>query len=370
MALPYPEGEVYFKSATLKLNNFDASDDMSFYSNFLVEYVWNRPYCTNFEIETTKNHPRSTLRTGFGDLWATRFGVWDTTYVLFSDKDDGTGVFRQAVIKNNENFNETRDFDSSGTRKTRICAVPMGPEKYMYIDLTVPIRAIYFPIASKSSQVNENLCTYLMVDFRLRKGVKMRSRDSDSEHDVPYSYKDGLNFRAYQSLCFNIPGIYALLALPQQMRNMDKGLYQTTVKGEELINLWGAENINKGRVKYGAPSNSTTIEFSRLIDLATVLLDNFGVDISWTPYEHSSWVLNFLQQVSTLGLAFIPIAGPLISVSFAVGLKAITDPDTFKSENVLGLTADVMAAVLATALAMKGNVPTSFLGKKTVFLSH
>jgi hypothetical protein len=43
----------------------------------------------------------------------------------------------------------------------------------MYIDLTFPIRAIYFPLAQKPSKVFPDLCSYLMVDFRLRQGVQM-----------------------------------------------------------------------------------------------------------------------------------------------------------------------------------------------------
>ncbi|KAL8851248.1 MAG: hypothetical protein Q9198_011079 [Flavoplaca austrocitrina] len=60
------------------------------------------------------------------------------------------------------------------------------------------------------------------------------------------------------------------------MRNLDKGLYQTTMVGEELINLFDAGNINKDQP---AAKNKTTVTFSRDIDLAGVIRDNFGVDI-------------------------------------------------------------------------------------------
>lgn len=61
------------------------------------------------------------------------------------------------------------------------------------------------------------------------------------------------------------------------MRNVDKGLYQTTVVGEELINIAGAENINKWQP---AVANRTSVGFSRDIDLAAVIRDNFGVDVN------------------------------------------------------------------------------------------
>lgn len=59
------------------------------------------------------------------------------------------------------------------------------------------------------------------------------------------------------------------------MRNMDKGLYQTTVPGEELINMLDSKNINEG----GYVESKKIVYFSRDIDLARVISDNFGVDV-------------------------------------------------------------------------------------------
>ncbi|KAL8691175.1 MAG: hypothetical protein Q9224_004235 [Gallowayella concinna] len=250
-----------------------------------------------------------------------------------------------------------RDKDQGGPEKVHLQPVTLGLERYMYLDLTVPVRAVYFPIAAKSSEFNEGLCTYLMVDFRLRKGVKMRSRQSDTVEDVPYSYSRGLGWRAYQSLCFDIPGIYAFLVLPQKMRNLDQGLYQSTEPGEELINLFEAENINPDRE---AIPNSSRVDFNRGIDLASVIRDNFGVDICWTPYKYDVWVFGVLQNITTLGLGFIPVAGPLCSIAFTIALSAITDPEGFKTENVLKLSPETLVAVCTSAAAMKKNIPKGF----------
>ncbi|KAL8881225.1 MAG: hypothetical protein Q9198_001530 [Flavoplaca austrocitrina] len=277
MALPYPEGEVYFKRSLLKYPGFAIdSNDKDFYSNVLVESVWNTWYNSNLEIPLTKPHIRAKLVSGYGEWYNTHFGVWDTQSACFGNKNDGTEITREVVLGKNKNFNSVRDKDQGGPDKSHLQPVTMGDEKYMYLDLTVPVRAVYFPVAASSSALNKELCTYLMVDFRLRKGVKMRSRQTGKTYDVPYSYSRGLGHRAYESLCFDIAGIYAYLVLPQKMRNLDKGLYQTTVVGEELINLFGAGNINKDQP---AVKNKTTVSFSGDIDLASVIRDNFGVDI-------------------------------------------------------------------------------------------
>ena len=61
-----------------------------------------------------------------------------------------------------------------GPLMTAITPVKLHPDQpYMYIDLNVPIRAVYFPLAQKASSVFPDLCSYLMVDFRMRQGVRM-----------------------------------------------------------------------------------------------------------------------------------------------------------------------------------------------------
>ena len=290
----------------------------------------------------------------------TKFGVLDKMYCNFGDDRKGDNLKRQVICDTNTNFDEIRDNDAGGPRKTRLCPVPMGPEKYAFIDMVVPIRAIYFPLAAKAGAINQDLCSYLMVDFRLPKGVSMRSQWTGNRYFVPFNNEIGLGKgdRIYQTLALNVPGIYALLSLPPQLRNMDKGLYVAKVEGEELINLMGADS------RTGPPANTTHIKFYRDIDLVSVMADNFGVDVTWTPYEYSSWVAEFITNVTTLGLGYIPIAGPLISVAFSLGLTAITDPDFFKADNVLGVTTNVLNAILASSLNMKANLAPGFLGSK------
>ncbi|KAL9098422.1 MAG: hypothetical protein Q9163_005913 [Psora crenata] len=365
MALPYPEGIVYFKTEALKQFGYDATNESDFYGHFLVEYVWNQCIYSGSDLDSKKqDHDHSgPLHTGYGQWYNTRFGVWDTMHCNFGDNRDGTELKRRVISATNTNFNEIRDRDSGGPAKIRLCPIPMGPEKYLFLDLVVPIRAIYFPLASKASAVNQNLCTYLMMDFRLRKGVKMRSTTTGNVYDIPFDNSEGLgikNGRSYQSLIINVPGVYALLSLPPQLRNMEKGLYMAKKVGDELVNLVGAGSFGTGT----PPENTITLGFHREIDLAQVISDNFGVDISWTPYEYDVWVFDFLQNVVTLGLGYIPIAGPLISVAFSVGLTAITDPEFFEADNVLGLTTNVLNAVLASALGMRDNLPSSFKGSR------
>ena len=82
MALPYPEGSVYFRRTALRLPtppwNFDVQNERTFYSHCLIENVWNTEafhYGTSTPSPgTLETHPRSRVVVGQGQSYRTRFG--------------------------------------------------------------------------------------------------------------------------------------------------------------------------------------------------------------------------------------------------------------------------------------------------------
>ena len=152
MALPYPEGQVYFRRSALNLKdspyNFDVQDTTSFYSHCLLENVWNTwafSSNTNPSIDHIPTHPRSNPITGkaqggyetrFGKSHFSRIictlvlsdhpaGVWDKTSVMFSDNQDGKSYDSIVQLDNNQNFNELRNLDQGGPFKTILRPVPL-----------------------------------------------------------------------------------------------------------------------------------------------------------------------------------------------------------------------------------------------------
>ena len=272
---------------------------------------------------------------------------------MFSDEQNGRNFFRRIDMVNNQNFNEVRDFDSSGPLKTILRPVPMVRAKYMLIDWVNPIRAIYFPLAHQAGPGYEDLCVYLMIDFRLRQGVEVLHPRSGTYLSLNFDRELGLDYRHLYVMSFDLKGIYDYLILPQQLRAPEKGLYRTEPRGDALITMWGHDEPTSR-----APSFLNR-PFLREIDLVSVINNNFGVDVTWQPYQYSSWVVNFLTHVIELGLGFIPVIGPLMSVSFSVGLQIITDPDAFRSENILHLSADIIAALISGGMDVRDNLPRS-----------
>lgn len=272
---------------------------------------------------------------------------------MFSNNQDGRNYFNQVRLDNNQNFNELRDYDQGGPAKTILRPVPLVNARYMLIDWLNPFRAIYFPLAHQAGPGYEDLCVYMMIDFRLRQGVEMLSPGGGRYLSLQFDRERGLTYRHGDVMSFDLRGIYDYLILPPQLRAPEKGLYKTERRGDELITMWDRYRPT--------PQNPrlVTRPFTRHIDLVRVINDNFGVDVTWQPYQYSSWVVNFITHVTTLALGFVPVIGPLLSVSFSIGLQIIMDPEGFRDQNILHLGADIIAALIDSGSQARQNLPRS-----------
>ena len=355
MSLPYPEGEVFFKRSALKhpSSGFDADSQASFYKHALVETVWNNRFCNQSEHPDSFKHRFCSLNKHDPDLWETDYYTWSYQRFHFTTVKDPTYVHRRVALENNSNANEIRDCEKGGPNKVVIMPVELGSERYLYMDLTAIVRAVYFPLAYQCDENFEGLCSYLMVDFRMRKSIAFRNSDHGIT-TLECSSVYGLTKDAWSwSMGFDLQGLYGYLALPRQLRNPDFGLFESSSKGDELIWLTHNEYI-------GEHNPETKVSFDREMDLAKVVSSNLGVDLVWTPYEFSSWAVKLFTSLVEFGLGFIPVVGPLLAVEFSITVTAITDPDFFKSDNILELPLDILGAVLDSASQNKKFMAEGF----------
>lgn len=123
---------------------------------------------------------------------------WDSMNALFSAEDgveqpvfresDGmhynrhSGIKRIVKTKLPDDSEEYEKRAKGGPLMTAVTPIKLKPgQPYMFVDLNVPIRAIYFPLAQKPSTVFPDLCSYLMVDFSPCLVVRCRDGCSQSE---------------------------------------------------------------------------------------------------------------------------------------------------------------------------------------------
>ncbi|KAF2759848.1 hypothetical protein EJ05DRAFT_474902 [Pseudovirgaria hyperparasitica] len=361
MASYYPEGECFFLRSTLKYNDdfapFSAEDPKDFYSHVLIEYQWNGWVVANND---DYGHPRSDLKTGYGSQYDTQFGNWDRFWVGETKDTDPSKMLAITTYPNSLNWNEMRDRDNGGPRKYILRPVRIKDPKtqWLWIDATIPIRAIYFPVCQKTDEAYPNYCTYVVIDFKAR--TKIESYNTVGElrtHECTRELGLGLN----RGLCwlFKVPDIITYLVIPRKLRNPSYGVYRSKTKGDEMVlQAWAG-------LKWKCDSNSLnhmpSNSFCRQIDLAQVMSATFGVEVGWRPYKYSSFILDIVKQVVTLGLGFVPGAGAILSVAFGMGLQLLDNPDSFKTSNVLDLSSALLATLVASAGKSKKYIAPGFL---------
>ncbi|CAO1600292.1 MAG: hypothetical protein LQ349_009024 [Xanthoria aureola] len=365
MALPYPEGEVLFRRSALShQSGFNASNAQSFYSHALVETAWNMAFVQGLSVDTRNwVHPRSPMNVVKGQMWRTYFGFFDFQRVSFGPNKTGSGITRRVALGCNDNGNEARDFDSGGPHKVCIMPVRLGNEPFMFLDCTAPIRAVYFPLAHVCSEAFPDICSYLMVDFRLRETINFYSDIGiwNKWRLAWLSDTEGLGREHWNcSLVFDLQGIYHYLSLPRQLRHPDQGLYNAKSQADILISMVLDRAVTTGVSENVMKQREQKVAFNREMDLARVVSANLGVDLVWAPYEYSSFLFNLFTGIAELALGFIPVVGPLLSFGFSITVTAITDPDFFRADNLLDLKLDFLEAILDSGVRTKKYMTPGF----------
>ena len=348
MALPFIEGEVFFIRSALEephFYRFFPDDPRQFYGHMLIEHVWNR---WTVSINTTPNfvgienrpHPRSRLERGTAQGWRTEFGHFPNWWINFGNDRRGQNILRTFDAQPNQNRNEMRDLDSGGPARVVFRPVPLGTEEFVFIDMTQPIRAVYFPIAHRTEENLPNLCTYLMVDFRLRSEITLHHPTNPSGNRLYRPDRTwGLHYDVYHTLGIHIPSLIESISWPRGLRGERANLYQSIPRGQETIFRLFDTDIRQR-------NTSARSNFVRLIDITTVISAHQGIDITYRPFAFRSFVADAIRQIISFGLGFIPGVGSLLTISFNVAFVLITDPDQFRNEFGPSLGLDIVAGLI------------------------
>ncbi|KAH7031529.1 uncharacterized protein B0I36DRAFT_363208 [Microdochium trichocladiopsis] len=429
MAMPYPEGEVYFQRSTLKCTDSNPENMIEIASHVLVEYIYNRPH------EGTGG-PRA--RTIYADYKTTQHGHPNKIILMFKENADDEKprrILRVDPCPDGEAYEQGR----GGVDRVLIRPISVTPrDGYMFMDLEVPLRAVYLPLAPRVDSRYPDLRTYLMVTFRFRKGAhilrdrcgmytvgKLADTSSGSTtveqsvapvplpgveevasestmagsvaeelplaapvttipsgpggsgyvnktgdfHWHDFNNKDGLGLRSRETIRLDLRGIFNYLVLPRQMRSATKALFRPEKKCDSLIVF---DHIDTHRVMEKDWITDTQSWGSK-VEYLDVIKDNFGIDVVWKPYEYQeearSLIGNLASTIGATGLSLIPVVGPLASVAWVAFIDAIYDPEGFKSRNVLQFDEDLLGSILDTAAQVAENLPKAKSGTTAVKFS-
>ncbi|KAG4254485.1 hypothetical protein FPRO04_09686 [Fusarium proliferatum] len=343
MASYYPEGECYFVRSSLRYGpHWNANNQNLFYRTVLLEYYWNGWPATGV---TQRSHTRSRWQHGTpSGVGGTRFGDWDRFWVGESRDKSPSDMLRIHSHPNSLNWNECRDHQRGGPRKyiLRPVEIQHRDTQWLWIDATIPLRAIYFPVAFNTDQAFPHLCTYVVIDFRHRTQLQM-SGTTGVTRTLTLNSHNGLGWHDGLTWGFNITDIIAYLSIPHKLRNPDYGLFASKHRGQELV-VWA----NSSLVWRSSVSITNHPDFFREMDFARILSATFGVEIGWRPYQHNPFLRDLLIRITQLGLGFIPGVGPILSVAFGIGVQLLIDPDSFDRDNILDLSFAVLESVISS----------------------
>ncbi|CAJ0543907.1 Ff.00g039860.m01.CDS01 [Fusarium sp. VM40] len=183
MALPVPEGIVWFDRGILKNEVADLNDPKQFPQFALVEVVTNRTYDEGYKGYNDpsipyESHPRASKQAVSFD--ATKYVRWHkfTCMVGPTAKDIKRQIQWSAT-------GDARDFERR-TKKTKVAYLPIPmptvEERFLWIDLVFPVRAIYLPLSHVADQRMKRFASYIQLNLRLYDSLSLKTYRA---HDMP-----------------------------------------------------------------------------------------------------------------------------------------------------------------------------------------
>ncbi|KZF20251.1 hypothetical protein L228DRAFT_249930 [Xylona heveae TC161] len=321
MALAYPEGECFFRRSGLNSPSgwhYRADNPQHFYSHFMLEYIWNKP-ADHSHWEVNNPHGWPQIRSGYsivkGSLWNTLYGNYQFLPFQYG-ADHRTGITRRIQHNLCVHGNTFRDREKGGAYQAWFMTMPMptDQEKWVWIDLLAGIRAIYIPLAHRASEDYDQICTFLHISFTHTGEVRIWSQ-GDQFLSFTCNTTDGLGVRRDHTIGINMYGLMNLLSLPRQLRN-------ETAFTSKLVRVVPSTEVQTRAL---GPTYWNDHDF----DWVMVAGANYGLSLQWAPHQPTTWFQNFFGNVMTIAIGFIPIVGPVLSVSFSFAWTALTDPDSF-----------------------------------------
>jgi hypothetical protein len=147
MALPYPEGEVFFERSVLRApGGYSANNIDHFYSHFMVEYIWNVPANHGSKSANSPNghhHSRSPYKIVKGSNWGTHYGNWTQlpfNYGRGNDNPNNISERRQHNLCTwGDRFKNQEKGDSAEAWFMTI-PMPKKDQRWVWIDVSLLLR--------------------------------------------------------------------------------------------------------------------------------------------------------------------------------------------------------------------------------------
>ncbi|KAI1022154.1 hypothetical protein LB504_007335 [Fusarium proliferatum] len=311
MALPYPEGEVFFLRSVLCNKNpahYQADNPAHFYSHLMVEFIWNVEADHGSKAAnswTGHSHSRSPYAIVKGSSWNTHYGNWKQLPFSYGPRE--SDIRRRLEHNLCTNGNRFKKHEKGDAAEAWFMTMPMPTkeERWVWID---PFSA---------SEDYPHLSMWLQVSFTQNRVVNIwRGGSSFLGHEL--NTTNGLGVWRNHTIGFDITGLTELLSCPRQFRKVNP--YEA-----KFIKLVYRDTIKTVPVQ---DSYSDSYDFSWL----TIAQAHSGLNIEWGKGKKGSWFDDFFKNAISFALGFVPGVGPILSIAFSLGWTTVVNPDQFMYE--------------------------------------
>ncbi|KAJ5759477.1 hypothetical protein N7520_006633 [Penicillium odoratum] len=310
MAIPYPQGECFFKRSSLtseKPDRFNAENPAHFYSTLIVETIWNKEAYHGEKNCQNRSNPRSDLKVVYGGGgWKTHYGNWSHipfTYGNYAKPETVNRRIRHELCTWGYRFKK-REWGDAYEAWFMFVPMPRREEEWIYIDRLATIRAIYIPVAHQSSEKYPDLCTYVQCRFISMKQVTMEYHKSTGEGKDPSKVQT------------TIDCLVTTLIVPRDFRKLDAFT-------SNAVMLVDSSLIPTAPLQQ-------TLSDQCMADWAVVMGANQGLSIEWKKGDFKGhWFISYFKNAMSFAIGYLPLAGPFLAIGWNVAYTAIAQPDEF-----------------------------------------
>lgn len=406
MASPGPEGLCYFDRSLLHTATWHGGSDINDFRNYLLlEVVVNMSYDEVWEGNDIPQIPNEgTVRREKQVIpYANR------RYVRYKDLYCMVGrhtmtMDRGYIVHGNGDGRNLSQW--KGHKQIAFIPVPMptAKERFLWVDLTYPLRGIYLPSAYVAFPQEDyrNKARYAFLNFTSKKTTALKTYEQIpttlfnplasldslgdatppkgvSEPDLPdgvlneiekafRKFKEGelkievdettgWGFQPHWTARFDIKKLEQVLHVPMDSR--DKAFHDTY----QFVKLFNAKSVDTLEKWQLSKVNKSEMDDDKFIKLSDVVSKHLGIEMKEEKTEGDvDWMKEIVKNLITAGLGLIPYVGPFLSMGADAVAEYLDDPEEWGAKNELKLGADATAEAIQAGKEIlsfykKGKVP-------------
>ncbi|KAJ5646933.1 hypothetical protein N7490_003305 [Penicillium lividum] len=305
MAIPYPQGECFFKRSSLtseKPERFNAENPAHFYDTLIVEPIWNKVAYHGEKNCQNRSNPRSDLKVVYdGGGWKTHYGNWSHipfTYGNYAKPETVNKRIRHELCTWGYRFKK-REWGDAYEAWFMFVPMPRREEEWIYIDCRfVNMKQVTMEYHKSSGEGKDTSKVQTTVDC-----------------DTTF----GLDVDEKTALAINPAKLVTTLIVPRDFRKLDAFT-------SNAVMLVDSSLIPVAPLQQKLSSQC-------IADWAVVMGANQGLSIEWKKRDYKGhWFVSYFKNAIYFAIGYVPLAGPFLAIGWNVAYTALVQPDEFLEE--------------------------------------